>query len=294
MVPCARVPALSGTWTRTWAVERIWEHDQDQRRVWGGARPTAAARLGAELARQRPGGLAHLVAGVGVGRARRRRRRSRRRRRPTSRRPVLPRRPRRAPPRPAPERCRSSHLVQLAAYVVGRGERLAGHAAQLAVGEHPLGLVGLEGEHRLAQSAGVGRDHDAHLGHLPAPVGPRLVVDDHDVVDQQHAGTDREARSGGRGPRPTGSPWTAARGCRGRRCRAAAPPARAGSGWSRAPAPPSRAPRGVRTMPCVVDGARSSRAASSDRLIRRAPWSAVSTRMARSTDWITGQGLRGE
>src|SRR4051794_11740567 len=43
----------------------------------------------------------------------------------------------------------------------------------------------------------------------------------------------------------------------------------------------------VRTMPCTVDGARSSLAASSDRLMRRAPWSAVSTRIARSTDWIT-------
>ena len=41
-------------------------------------------------------------------------------------------------------------------------------------------------------------------------------------------------------------------------------------------------------MPCVVDGASSSRAASSERLIRRAPWSAVSTRIARSIDWITG------
>src|SRR5512133_2642017 len=43
----------------------------------------------------------------------------------------------------------------------------------------------------------------------------------------------------------------------------------------------------VRTMPWVVDGASSRRAASSDRLIRRAPWRALSTRIARSTDWIT-------
>src|SRR3954451_23311330 len=48
----------------------------------------------------------------------------------------------------------------------------------------------------------------------------------------------------------------------------------------------------VRTIPWVVDGARSRRAESSDRLIRRAPWSAVSTRIARSTDWITGLCLR--
>ena len=38
------------------------------------------------------------------------------------------------------------------------------------------------------------RDHDAHLGHLPAPVRTGLVVDDHDVVDQEHTGTDGEAR----------------------------------------------------------------------------------------------------
>src|SRR5689334_1747008 len=42
-----------------------------------------------------------------------------------------------------------------------------------------------------------------------------------------------------------------------------------------------------RTMPCVVDGARSSRAARADRLIRRAPCRAVSTRTARSSDWVT-------
>src|SRR6478672_9700946 len=43
----------------------------------------------------------------------------------------------------------------------------------------------------------------------------------------------------------------------------------------------------LRTMPCVVEGARSRRDASSDRLIRRVPWSAVRIRIARSTDWIT-------
>ena len=43
----------------------------------------------------------------------------------------------------------------------------------------------------------------------------------------------------------------------------------------------------LRTIPCVVEGASSSRAAISERLIRRAPWSAVSTRIARSIDWIT-------
>ena len=46
-------------------------------------------------------------------------------------------------------------------------------------------------------------------------------------------------------------------------------------------------------MPWVVEGASSRRAASSDRLIRRAPCSAVSTRMARSTDWITYASFRG-
>ena len=41
------------------------------------------------------------------------------------------------------------------------------------------------------------------LGHLPAPVRTGLVVDDHDVVDQQHAGADGEAGPAGEvlGPR---------------------------------------------------------------------------------------------
>ena len=41
------------------------------------------------------------------------------------------------------------------------------------------------------------RDDDADLGHLPAAVGARLVVDDHDVVDEQHAGAHGQAGTSG-------------------------------------------------------------------------------------------------
>src|SRR4051812_35827478 len=47
----------------------------------------------------------------------------------------------------------------------------------------------------------------------------------------------------------------------------------------------------VRTMPCTVDAGSSNRPASSDSVIRRAPWRATRTRMARSTDWITCPAL---
>ena len=154
-------------------------------------------------------------------------------------------------------------------------------------GEHPLLVLGQEGEHRLAEGAGVDRDDDADLGHLPAAVGARLVVDDHDVVDEQHAGAHGEPGAPGEVLGPRDGPATAARGCRGRRCRAAARPGRAGSGWSRAPARPCRARPGCGRCRASSTGASSRRAASSDRLIRRAPWSAVRTRIARSTDWIT-------
>jgi hypothetical protein len=43
----------------------------------------------------------------------------------------------------------------------------------------------------------VRRDHDADLGHLPAAVGPWLVVDDHDFVEQQDAGAHRGAGAAG-------------------------------------------------------------------------------------------------
>ena len=71
---------------------------------------------------------------------------------------------------------------------LGRGDGLAGHAAQLSGREHPLLVLGQEGEHGLAEGAGVDGDDDADLRHLPAAVGAGLVVDDHDVVDEEHAG----------------------------------------------------------------------------------------------------------
>ena len=48
----------------------------------------------------------------------------------------------------------------------------------------------------------------------------------------------------------------------------------------------------VFTMPCVVDAGSDRCVASSVRVIRRDPCSAVSTLMARSTDWITCPPLR--
>ena len=78
--------------------------------------------------------------------------------------------------------------VQLLAKLVGGGDRLAGHAAQLSRGQHSLLILGEEGEQGLAQSACMGRDDNAHLRHLAAAVGAWLMVDDHDVVDEQHAG----------------------------------------------------------------------------------------------------------
>jgi hypothetical protein len=52
------------------------------------------------------------------------------------------------------------------------------------------------------------RDHDADLRHLPAAVRAGLVVDDHDVVDQEYAGAHGQPGAAGEvlgpgdGPRP--------------------------------------------------------------------------------------------
>ena len=59
------------------------------------------------------------------------------------------------------------------------------------------GVVGVEGEQCLTQGAGVSRDDEADLRHLPAPVGAGFVVDDDDVVEQQHAGSDGAAGTAG-------------------------------------------------------------------------------------------------
>ncbi len=206
-------------------------------------------RLRAELSRQRPSGLTDQVTGIGVAGSGDHH--------PDRAHDITPRvedragqpRPRRSRPRPARGRPRydgsrragarrSSGDVSVSPVMLRSG----------AAGQHAVGVLRAEGQHRLAQRARVGRDHDPDLGHLSASVGSRLVLDDHHVVDQQDPGPDRHARYGERGPRPTGSPWIAARGCRGRRCPAAAPPARAGSGWIRAPARPCRArPGSVRS-----------------------------------------------
>jgi len=80
-------------------------------------------------------------------------------------------------------------VVQLSAQGVRVRHRLTGHAPQPAGPEHALRLVGQEGEYRLAECAGVDRDHDADLGHLTGAVRSRLMVDDHHLVEEQDTGT---------------------------------------------------------------------------------------------------------
>ena len=55
--------------------------------------------------------------------------------------------------------------------------------------------IGPEREQRLAEGAGVGRHDEADLRHLPAPVGPGLVVHDDDVLEEQHADAHRCRRA---------------------------------------------------------------------------------------------------
>jgi alpha-1,2-mannosyltransferase len=94
-------------------------------------------------------------------------------------------------------------LGELRPDAVWVGERLAGHAPQRLGVEHVLGGLVVERQDRLAQGAGVGRDDDAHLGHLSRAVGTGLVVDHHDVVDEQDGRAHRETGPPGEvlGPR---------------------------------------------------------------------------------------------
>jgi hypothetical protein len=87
------------------------------------------------------------------------------------------------------ERRRSDGL-ELRAQLVRIGDGVTGHAVQLLF-QYPIALCGQEGELCFAEGAGVRRNHDADLGHLPAAIRPRDMMDDHHIVTGQYSGTYR-------------------------------------------------------------------------------------------------------
>jgi hypothetical protein len=52
----------------------------------------------------------------------------------------------------------------------------------MRLSEDPVGLSRQEPEQRLSKCAGMSRNDDSDLRHLPATVRARLVMDDHHVV----------------------------------------------------------------------------------------------------------------
>ena len=137
------------------------------------------------------------------------------------------------------------------------GDRLAGHAAPVA-GEHSGGRVVVEREQCLAEGAGVRRDDDPDLGHLPGSVGTGFVVDDDDVAEQQHAGADGAAGAPGEVLGPGGDAGAELEGVEVD----VAEPQRGGAEpvaqRVRVPAATMPCASSVRTMPCTVDGGRPS------------------------------------
>ena len=67
-------------------------------------------------------------------------------------------------------------------------DSLTRHAPQGRCREHAGCGIVVEGEDGFAQGACVGWDNDAHLGHLSAAVRSGFVMDDHHVIEEQHAG----------------------------------------------------------------------------------------------------------